>query len=315
MIKIYVYPNLLEDERSYFRGKLATDCELIFNAGIDMADEKEQALGAEIIIGNVPAAWVAESRALKFLQLDSVGIDNFAALDWSKLQNRVTACNLAGFFSEPVAEEILSGILMHYRCLPQLATAKEDQQWRKDAIRPQKRLLAGAHVLVFGCGSIGRRVIELLRPFDCRITTLDMAEMTAHGKDGLVAAARQCDILVATVPESNSTRGILDKDVFDAVGNEGLFINCGRGGVVDEPSLLNALRSGALGAAYLDVTCHEPLPNDSPMWICPRLFLSQHTGGGFHDENLAKIDFHVANIRRYINGEPVRNVIDWTRGF
>ena len=312
---IYCYPILKEDEQSYFHDALDGVAEIVFNDGSDQSAEKEKALAAEVIVGNPPPAWVEASRSLKLLQLDSVGIDNFAGLDWGKFKRRITVCNLAGFFSESVAEEVLAGILMIYRCIPQLITARTDGQWRNDLIRPQKRVLAGAEVLVFGCGSIGRRLIELLDPFACQVTTIGRAEMTKVGKTGLVEAASKCDIFVSTVPDTESTHQLLDEELFTAIGTDGLFINCGRGGVVDESALVSALTSGKLGTAYLDVTCSEPLPSNSALWTCPRLFLSQHTGGGFQEEDLRKIDLCAVNIRSFINGGTVQNVIDWERGF
>lgn len=170
---IYCFPVLSKMEQDYFLARLPASCRVKFNAKGKYQVERQTAFQAEIIIGNVPPEWVAQSQVLRFLRLNSVGIDKFTGLDWQHLQPRVTACNLSGFFTEPVAEEVLTAILVHYHCLPSLFHAQIMQRWCCDEVRPQKRTLRGASVVILGCGAIGHRLIELLAPFDCKITAFD----------------------------------------------------------------------------------------------------------------------------------------------
>lgn len=265
----------------------------------------------EVVFGNLPAAWLTKTRKLQWKQLISVGFGEYAHLDWPKLGRQITVTNLAGFFAHPVAETALGGILSLFRGIDELSRLKTGMDWQKDPLRETIRLLDGAAVVMVGFGSINRRLAELLEPFHCHITTLRSQSTTADVASLLPGA----DIVVCAAPDTDLTRGIFDKQLLAQMKRDAIFVNLGRGSIVDEHALAQRLRSGQLGGAVLDVTDTEPLPEDHPLWQCPRTILTQHTGGGTTDEVDRKIEMFARNMSHYRSGQPMIGAVDWEKGY
>ena len=265
----------------------------------------------EVVFGNLPACWLTKTKVLQWNQLISVGFGEYAHLDWPKLIRQITVTNLAGFFAHPVAETALGGILALVRGIDELSRLKTEMDWQKDPLREQSRLLDGATVVMVGFGSINRRLAALLEPFHCHITTLRSQSTTSD----VASLLPDADIVVCAAPETDLTRGLFDKHILAQMKRGAIFVNLGRGSIVDEHTLAHSLQSGQLGGAVLDVTDAEPLLEDNPLWQCPRTILTQHTGGGTIDEIDRKIDIFAQNIRHYRSGEPMIGVVDWEKGY
>ena len=265
--------------------------------------------GCQTAFGNPPPSWIADSPTLRWIQLESVGFGEYAGLDWQTLSPRVQMTNLAGFFSEPVAESILAGILSHYRGIGRLSNLQTNRKWSGNELRPLLKTLNGTQVLLFGRGDINRRVAELLGPFNCEIQSF--GRNWEHPE--LQRALAKADIVICTVPDSPSTRGLFDGNLIGNIKHGGLFVNFGRGSLIDEAALADALDSGHLSGAVIDVTKDEPLPSTHRFWTCPNMLLTQHTGGGTTDEVDRKIDFFLANFDRQQRKEPLHSVIDFLK--
>jgi glyoxylate/hydroxypyruvate reductase A len=265
----------------------------------------------EVAFGNPPAAWLAQTRALRWIQLESVGFNEYRGLDWGALGRRITMTNLAGFFAEPVAETALAGILALHRGLDRLVRLQSARDWQGDPLRRRLRTLAGGRVVLFGAGAINRRLAALLEPFGCAIESF-ARDWTAERLDRVLARA---DVVVSTVPETDATIGVFDAPRLDVLKETAIFVNLGRGSVVAEQALAERLRAGRLGGAVIDVTVEEPLPPDHPFWDCPRLILTQHTGGGSEDEMDRKIEVFADNLQRYRAGRPLIGVVDFDKGY
>src|SRR5205085_1969227 len=135
------------------------------------------------------------------------------------------------------------------------------------------------------------------------------------GTDQLLEVLGRCDAVVLSAPSTPETNDLFDAEAFAAMRPGAVFCNVARGALVDEDALVEALRSGHLGAAIIDVTKQEPLPADSPMWTAPRLYLSPHSSTSL-DRYLDSIfDLFTDNLRRYVHGEPLRNVVDLSAGY
>ena len=266
---------------------------------------------SDIAFGNPPADWIAEAKALCWIQLESVGFGEYIGLNWHELGQRLRISNLAGFFSEPVAESILAGILSHYRGISRLALLQDKKQWMGEALRPELRILQGASVVFFGQGDINRRVAKLLAPFEC--TTTGFGQNWAA--ETLDRALGDADITVCTVPHTSETRGLFDRKRIGKLKSGSLLVNAGRGSLVDEDALAEALQSGALGGAVIDVTQDEPLPVEHRFWTCPNMLLTQHTGGGANDEVDRKIGVFLENFARFQTGEKPSSIVDFQRGY
>jgi phosphoglycerate dehydrogenase-like enzyme len=188
----------------------------------------------------VPASWLTRSKALRWIQLDSVGFGEYRDLDWRELGKDVTVTNLAGFFAQPVAETALAGILSLYRGIDRLVRLQSARDWQGNRLRKGLHTLAGANVVLFGYGSINRRLAAMLHPFGCNITHFGRG-WTAEQLDGALSAA---DIVVSAVPETDATIGLFDAARLSLLKGTALFVNLGRGSVVAENALVKRLRDG-----------------------------------------------------------------------
>ena len=279
------------------------------------SDESEKAryefANCEVAFGNPSADWLAPSSNLKWIQLESVGFGEYTHLDWSTLGNRLQMTNLAGFFAQPVAESILAGVLAHYRGIVQLVHLQAEHKWAGSDLRPKLKTLQGAHVTLLGKGEINRRVEKLFVPFDCNITRFGR-DWTESALDQALSVA---DIVICTVPETPLTRKLFNRSRLNKVKAGCLFVNSGRGSLVDEEALFDAAETGILSGAVIDVTQEEPLPSGHPFWTCSRILLTQHTGGGTADEIDRKIEVFIANFERYKNELPLHSLVDFKRGY
>jgi phosphoglycerate dehydrogenase-like enzyme len=267
--------------------------------------------GCAVVFGNPEPAAVAGNAALRWLQLESVGFGEYVGLDLRRRAGDVEVTNLAGLFSGPVAESALAGILALYRGVDRLVRLQDRGIWEGDAVRPMLRSLSGARVVLFGYGSINRRLGELLEPFGCIV----MAISRGWTDESLAEALSAADIVAATVPHTPRTDGVFDAARLAQIPRGAVFCNFGRGSVVDEAALDAALRAGRLGGAVIDVTLEEPLPPGHPFWTCPNLVLTQHSGGGTADEIDRKIDVFLANLALFRAGLPLQGRVDLARGY
>ncbi len=307
-MKIFVTVSLTKVQRARLEAALAQD-EVHYYP--DAETPPPAFAECDVAFGNPPAAWLPDGGALRWIQLESVGFGEYGELDWADIGKRLKISNLAGFFAEPVAELILAGVLSHYRGIGTLASLQEHREWVGEALRPSLKLLKDADVVLFGAGAINGRVHELLQPFGCRITRFGRG----FNQDALQTALREADIVICTVPHTPETAGLFNRRLIGLLKRDNLFVNFGRGSLIDETALADALDTGAIGGAIIDVTQDEPLPPDHRFWTCRNMLLTQHTGGGTADEVDRKIDFFLTNLDRYRRGQNPLNLVDFKRGY
>jgi phosphoglycerate dehydrogenase-like enzyme len=227
----------------------------------------------------------------------------------------VICTNLRGVFAEAMAQSVLGGILALNRGLDQLVTLQARRDWQKSYLHPRIRILRGAHVLLIGNGSVGTRLRELLTQFGCTFTVYARTSGDLHTAAELDEALPGADIVCAALPDTDATRGLLNARRIQRFKPDALFVNVGRGSLVDEAALIAALHENRLRGAILDVTQREPLPPTDPLWDSPRTLLTQHTSAGSDREIHDTLTFFGQNLERYRAGEPLMNVIDWTKGY
>ena len=302
-IEVYIHPVLTTIEQEYFRSKLPNNFILKFNDG---TNEFSLAQDCAIAIGNFNTEWIELMPNLTTVLLDSVGTDNFNNYQWKT--NTISVHNLQHFFSIPVAEEIIAGILNIYRKLPELQDAKKEKCWIKDNIRFQKKTLNEARVVLFGYGSVGKQVHKLLTTFGSQVTVFDYLEKQQQ-RLRLIESIKDHDILIVTVPATAETIDIIDQELLSHTKKDFIFVNAGRGQVVNENDLINKAKSDPSFTACLDVTKIEPLPPKSELWDCDNIYLTQHTGGGSNAENLKKINVYLKQINLLVEGTPLENEV------
>lgn len=310
-MEIFICLDLMERQRARLQDICAPDRLHVHGCCAQDSDLVPSFSQCEVAFGNPPPAWLAESDALRWIQLESVGFGEYRGLDWPTLGRRVAMTNLAGFFAEPVAETALAGILALARGIDRLVRLQAAGDWLGDPLRAELRTLAGANVVLFGHGAINRRLADLLEPFGCSIAAFGRDWPEERLNNALSAA----DIVVSAVPETEATLGVFDAARLSLLKPAALFVNLGRGSVLDEDALATCLRDGRLGGAVIDVTVQEPLPPEHAFWACPNLILTQHSGGGTADEIDRKIDHFADNLARYRAGRPLAGIVDFEKGY
>jgi glyoxylate/hydroxypyruvate reductase len=305
-MKIYIYTPFAEPEIQKFKDSLSAKHELLIGEELPIEQREAQFRTCEICYGNPPLEWLANNETLQWLQLNSTGLDPYQKL--TDYHFKLT--NLKGFFGQSVAETALAGILGIYRRIDHIARLQAEKNWVGVALRPTLRLLNKSKVLILGSGAIGLKIKDLLSGFDCNTTILN-SKTIAQLADYLT----DTDILVATLPETKETIGLLSKHYLSMLKSSALFVNVGRGSAVDEEFLIKILQGNEIMGAVLDVTEKEPLPAEHILWTLPNVLLTQHSSGGWAEEAAEKVKFFLSNLKRFENREELVNNVDLVKGY
>ena len=275
---------------------------------------------ADLFVGHakVPVDWdtVAAKGRLQFIQSSAAGLDHCLAP--SIIDSPVKVCSASGLFADQVAEQTLALLLGLLRGIPIFYR----QQQKREFVRRPTSDLHRKRVGIVGLGGNGRRLAQVLAPYRVSIRATDyfpehkpdqVAELLPHTE--LLRLANWSEILILTLPLNASTRGIINKDVFDAMPEGSWLVNVARGQCVHEPDLIASLCSGKLSGAGLDVTAVEPLPPESPLYGHPNVLITPHVGaqsGPRYDDSTRLI---CENLRRNLSGRPLYNIVDKKLGF
>jgi phosphoglycerate dehydrogenase-like enzyme len=233
-------------------------------------------------------------------------------------RSTITFTNCAGVHAIPLAEWVVLGLLHLVKDVPMLRAEQERRSWRPHVVR----LLAGRRVLLIGLGGLGHEIARLLASL--RVEVWGMRRSDEPAPDGVARAVRReeltdalgaVDAVVLACPYTADTHHLIGAAELAALPRGAFVVNVARGPIVDEPALVEALRSGHLGGAALDVTETEPLPADSPLWAMPHVLLSPHTASVVEAENPLIVELFVDNLRRFLDGLPLRNVYEADRGY
>jgi phosphoglycerate dehydrogenase-like enzyme len=226
---------------------------------------------------------------------------------------RVIVTSAAGVHAGPLAEFALFGLLAFARGLPRLLADQGARRWDHYPVGE----LSGRTLLIVGLGQIGAEVARLAAGFGMRVIGLNRGGGggwphvdEVAGIDALGAWLPSADAIVVSAPLTDETRGLIGAAALARMRPGAILINVGRGGVVDEAALIDALRDGRLAGAALDVFAEEPLPAENPLWELPNVLVSPHTAALSVDENARIVSLFVENIGRYLRGDALRNRVD-----
>jgi phosphoglycerate dehydrogenase-like enzyme len=251
---------------------------------------------------------------LKWVTSAATGVDGWP-LDILK-QRHVMLTNGSGVGAIPISEYVVMGLLAGLKGLPAMVRAQDRREWLQSP--PTMAELHGKRALVYGYGGIGRAIADRLRPFGVSVTGV---RRNPGGEAGVIAAegweARlpQTDLLILSVPLTGATSALVGKDQLAALPQGAWIANIARGGLIDQPALIAALKSGHLGGAYLDVTDPEPLPAESELWSLPNVIITPHASWATEHLMERAAEIFVDNFERYLKGEPLRNVVDMDAGY
>lgn len=314
-MQLFVYSALSNSARADLLAQLPADIHPIFRLDLPPAAPTDGPPAAfqtaDLLLGNPPPEWLNPlPPTLRFWQIDSAGIDRY-----QQLRPTFAVANMGDFFAWPCAETMVAGLLGLLRYVPELAVWQQEKRWVGAPVRPRLGLLRHQRVVILGSGAIGQAVAQQLTGFGCQIQFLARTDPSAqlHSREELRAALPTSDIVVNCLP--GSAEGFFSADLLAALPAHALYASVGRGNTTDEPALIEALRTGRLGGAVLDVTAQEPLPTASPLWNLPRVLLTQHSGGGQPGEDEGKVALFLRNLNLFQQEQPLETPVQLHRGY
>jgi phosphoglycerate dehydrogenase-like enzyme len=275
---------------------------------------------------------------LRWIHVHYAGVDRMLDQPLAQSEGMLLTTS-SGIHATQMAEYVFMMLLAFGHRLPEMMANQAAAHWAEEqrflAFMPLE--LRGSTVGIVGYGSIGREIARIAHTFGMEVlaTKRDVRQPAEpdgyylpgtgdpdgsyfhrlYPPEALISMVRECDFVVVTVPLTESTRHQVDASVFKAMKNTAYLINVGRGGVVDETALLNALQTGQIAGAALDVFEVEPLPADSPLWKQPNLIISPHiSGNSVHYNERASVLF-IENLRRYLARKDLLNPVDRARGY
>lgn len=255
-----------------------------------------------------------DAPSLRWTHTHSAGADR--AIFLQLRQRGVTVTTSSGANAGVVAQTALAGLLALARHFPQLVDAQRARRWAPLIGTGLPRDLQGQRATIVGWGPIGQQIGAVLQVLGMAVTAVRQSDAPAGAGIASTTFAQfraqlpQTDWLILACPLTDRTRGLVDAAALRALPAGARLVNVARGEVVDEAALIEALRDGHLGGAYLDVFAHEPLPADSPIWTLPNVIATPHSAG-FSDGNAARVvDIFLDNLRRLRAGQALRNGVD-----
>lgn len=273
---------------------------------------------------------------LRWIQFHWAGID-FAAADPLLQKPDLRITTLSGAGSLQVAEYAVAMMMALGHRMPALSSYQSRQEWPSDRskkLTPEE--LRGATVGLVGYGSIGREIARLLQPL--HVTILAAKHDVFHPEDSGYTPANtgdpegrlftrlypiealntmlpDCDFVVVSLPLTGETAHLFGSAALAAMKSGSYLVSVGRGKVIDEAALVQALQQGKIGGAALDVFEEEPLPKDSPLWTLPNVIVTPHIAGFSKRYNERAVELFSENLRRYMEGAPLYNAFDPRRGY
>lgn len=309
----------------------------------DLPEEQIEAIDVLYTQSALPDPKIAPN--LQWVQLHSAGINHIVDTPLYT-DSEITITTASGIHGVNMAEYVIGHILAFGHHIPKMLKDTAEKHWphkvegqpdsesRWERYVPQE--LRGRTLGIVGYGSVGREVARLAQAFGMQVLAIKRdlrnLEDTSFRLEGtgdpdadipnriypiaaLHSFLKECDVVVLTAPLTEETANLIDAQALKAMKNDALLINVSRGGVVAEDALAKVLREGIIGGAALDVFQEEPLPSDSPLWELPNVILSPHVSGFTPAYDDRATDLFAENLRRFIVGEALMNVVDRSRGY
>jgi len=265
---------------------------------------------ADVAFGQPDAAQCITCPRLRWVEVSTAGYTRYDRVDFRENFRRRGAIfsNASEVFADSCAQHVLAYMLaLGRQLLPSHRDQLTDHSWHYAQRRYDSRLLTGQTVLLLGFGAIGRRLAQLLAPFGMTVYAVRRQTRSEAGlhivpEEDLTRVLPLADHVVNILPDNESTVGYVNSRRLGWFKPGARFYNVGRGTTVDQRALLEALQSGHLGAAYLDVFDPEPLPPDHPLWTAPNCYITPHTAGGRHDQDEAIVKHFLKNLAAFESG-------------
>lgn len=274
----------------------------------------------EVVFGYIPAPLLPGAREMRWLCAASAGVDQY--LDdalWPRPDCLLS--NASGAYGPTISEHIIMVLLMLLRRMPEYQRELAERRWPYFA---PIRSIAGSRVVLLGTGDIGSHTARRLKALGASVTGVcrsGQSDEPAFDRvlpvSSLDTVLPEAEVLILALPATAETRGILSRERLALLPPDAYVINVGRGAAVDQEALVEALQSGRLAGAALDVMTPEPLPADHPLWSCPNTILTPHVSGNMSLGLTCDLDVEMfcRDLERYAAGLPLEHLVDRKRGY
>lgn len=286
------------------------------------AAREAQLAKAQAVIGLCDAGTLAAAKAVHWIQTWWVGVENCVSLP-GLAERGIVLTNMQRTSGVPIAEHAIALVMALTRGLSQYGRHQQSGHWQRDL--PEglvMREVSGRTLLVVGLGGIGTEVARRAHGLGMRVVATRNSSREGPDfvakvglSDELHALAAEADVVVNAAPLTPATTGLFDRAFFKAMKPGGYFVNVARGRSVVTEDLVAALRSGQLAGAGLDVTEPEPLPDGHALWSLPNVIITPHVAAESDSQGERYWILVAENLRRYVGGEPLLNVVDIQRGY
>ena len=285
------------------------------------------------LVGQALPSDRSRTPSLRWLQVLSAGVERHVG-EGKAWPAEIELTNARGAYATPIAQYTIGAILRVAEHVDRRRELQERVAWPDDSLDGLLGdQIRGQTLLIVGYGGIGREIARLAAAHGMRVLAVKADPATRSdesyrvpgtgdpdgtiperivGVDGLAAAASEADYLSVTLPLTARTRGLVSREVLAAVRPHAWIVSTGRGPVIDEAALAEALEARRIGGAVLDVFGEEPLPVSSPFWRLPNVIVTPHVSGGSSE---ALTGLVAENLRRFVEGQPLINRVDPARGY
>lgn len=281
---------------------------------------KEDVADAEIIVGNVPASYIKDSKVLKLMQLNSAGTDAYIKPGCFPAQ--ATLCNATGAYGLAIAEHMLGALLAIQKHLILYRDNHNQALWKDEG---PVQSIWNSTTLIVGMGDIGGEFGMRMKALGStvygvrRTPTINKPDYAkeVYTLDKLDELLPKADIVALALPGTTETYHFMNAERLSKMKKGSILLNVGRGSAIDPDALLDALQNGPMLGASIDVTEPEPLPSDSPLWNQKNLLITPHISGQYHlQETLERIiRIGASNIEAYVNGKELKNIVNFETGY
>jgi len=267
-----------------------------------------------IILGNplMVSGVLGLADSLEWVQSSWAGVNDLCS---PGLRRDYVLTNVKDVFGPLISEYVITYLFALERRLFSMRSNQLKRRWKPLPYRLSREL----HVGVVGLGSIGRHLARSVRQFGIRVTGLNRSGRPCDHVEKVYTvenSARffaELDYVVLTLPDTNETRDFINADTLKLMKKSTVLMNVGRGSIINETDLVNALQEGVIGGAVLDVFTEEPLARDNPLWTLPNVFITPHNAATSFPQDIVGI--FTENYRRFLQQEPLLHVVDFELGY
>ncbi|XP_066597862.1 glyoxylate/hydroxypyruvate reductase A-like [Prorops nasuta] len=290
----------------------------------DQNDTLTKLNAAEILIADCDLLipYAEKLSSIKWVQSTWAGLDKLIPHVKDKKLKYILTRFSDQSFGLAMSEYVIAHIVNQERDQRQQYNNQENCQWKCNGKIHDHRLICDLNIGILGLGNIGKSIAKKLKLFGATIwgmtRTKPKEELSFVDKhkttDELYDILQNCDYIINVLPTTEMTRGLLNGDVLmNCKSKSSVFINIGRGTIINEQDLVNALEKNWISAAILDVFEQEPLPKESKLWKLPQVTISPHNSGITRAQDVAKL--FAENYAKYLRNETLPHTFDWTRGY